>query len=279
MANIFKTAKDALNLYEAITGTNILGDVADINNEFVNNSKDPELQHLDGYIEYGNKNEWIRAFVKEPWGMHNTVGTEGSGKTLLNLKLAEILHRANDMPVFSVNLDTKLPWIDSLLGILVEKYKIEGFERLEGVYLVYHDGKKIKAPKNAVIIIDDAANVLPATSFMKSENQFLKEIAFIVRHLDLTFFINCQNSSSLDKQVIAASKNLFFKRPRMLVSDLERKSVEKLMIQLKDFYTQLSKKQRYEYTYVMNNEGLYTGFFKAGVPADWSAKISKNKSN
>lgn len=214
-----------------------------------------------------SKQEFLSTWKKEPWGINLVVGKSGGGKTALCMRLAEFLNR----PVYAVNM-LKVPgWITP-----VAKLHIEEDDTSYECYFIYPDGHTSPADKGSTVIIDDAANILESNKAFTDANETIKKLAFIARHLDICFLVNCQDSSSLSKQVVGQTRALFFKEPALFQMSMDRDFIGKIIEEkVRPFFDSLRKEERKLYTYVVHQD--FRGVIKTGLAKGWTTAISKNK--
>jgi len=214
-----------------------------------------------------SKQEFLSIFKKEPWGINLVVGKSGGGKTALCVRLAEFLNR----PVYAVNFLKTPEWITP-----IAKLHIEESDTNYDCYFIFPNGNTMPADKGCTIIIDDAANILESNKMYADANETMKKLSFIARHLDICFIINCQDSSSLNKQIISQTRTLFFKEPALFQMSLDRDFIGKLIEEkVRPFFDSLNKSQRKFYTYVVHQD--FRGVIKTGLARGWTSAISKNK--
>jgi len=214
-----------------------------------------------------SKQEFLSILKKEPWGINLVVGKSGGGKTALCMRLAEFLGR----PVYAINM-LKVPnWI-----IPVSKLHIEESDTNYDCYFIYPNGSTAPANKGSTVIIDDAANILESNKMYADQNETMKKLSFIARHLDICFLINVQDASSLNKQVVSQTRALFFKEPALFQFGTDRDFIAKIIEEkVKPFFDSLNKSEKKFYTYVIHQD--FRGIIKTGLAKGWTSSISKNK--
>lgn len=215
------------------------------------------------------KEAFLKNLRKDSWGVHLVIGKSGGGKTALCVRMAEFLNR----PVYSINMLKTPEWIDPLV-------KIRIIEDESGNYIkstfIYPDGNELKADKHCTVIIDDAANVLESSKMYEDVNQTIKKLAFIARHLDIAFFVNVQDSSALNKQVVGQARVAWFKEPALFQFGTDRDFIAKLVEEeVKPFFDSLPKTIRRKYTYVYCSD--FKGTIVTGLAKGWTQSISENK--
>lgn len=214
-----------------------------------------------------SKQEFLSLWKKEPWGINLVIGKSGGGKTALCVRLAEFLNR----PTYAVNM-LKVPgWI-----VPIAKLHIEESDTSYECYFVFPDGSTQPADRGSTVIIDDASNMLESNKMYTDANETIKKLAFIARHLDIAFFVNTQDSSSLNKQVVGQTRALFFKEPALFQMGTDRDFIGKIIEEkVRPFYDSIRKEERRLYTYVVHQE--FRGVIKTGLAKGWTQEISRNK--
>ena len=214
-----------------------------------------------------SKEEFIKIWKKEPWGINLVVGKSGGGKTALCARLAEFLGRT----VYAVNMLKVPAWITP-----VSKLHIEESDTNYACYFIFPNGNTVPADKGCTIIIDDAANILESNKMYADQNETMKKLSFIARHLDICFLINVQDASALNKQVVSQTRALFFKEPALFQFGTDRDFIAKIIEErVKPFFDSLRKEERKLYTYVIHQD--FRGIIKTGLAKGWTSAISRNK--
>lgn len=215
------------------------------------------------------KAEWLKNFKKECWGINLVIGKSGGGKTAFCARIAEFVER----PTFALNMLKTPQWITQINKIKIDENEDGIFT---GAWFIFPDGGEVPAIKHCSVIIDDAANILESNKMYADVNQTLKKLAFIARHLDIAFFVNVQDSSSLNKQVVGQARTACFKEPALFQFGTDRDFIA-MMIEkeIKPFFDNLPKEERKKWTYIYCSD--YKGVIKTGLAKGWTQAISENK--
>lgn len=215
------------------------------------------------------KESFLKNLKKDSWGVHLVIGKSGGGKTALCVRMAEFLNR----PTYAINMLKTPEWIDPLVKIRIHEDENGNYL---GATFIYPDGTELKADKHCTVIIDDAANILESNKMYEDVNSTIKKLAFISRHLDIAFFVNVQDSSSLNKQVVGQARVAWFKEPALFQFGTDRDFIAKLVEEeVKPFFDSLPKTLRKKYTYIYCAD--FKGVIVTGLSKGWSQAISENK--
>lgn len=215
------------------------------------------------------KEEFLRNFKKESWGVSLIIGKSGSGKTALCVRLSEFLNR----PTYALNMLKTPEWIDSITRIRIHEDENGNYQ---GTTFIYPDGTELPAEKHCTVIVDDANNILESNRAFSDVNETLKKLSFIARHLDIAFLCNSQNTSGLSKQVTAQARVLWFKEPGLLQDVMDRDIISRIITEtVKPFFESIPKTIRNKYTYVYSDD--FCGILMIGLAKGWNRSISENK--
>lgn len=217
----------------------------------------------------GNKEVFLKELRKDPFGVHLVIGKTGGGKTALCVRMAEFLGRIDN---FAINMLKTPNWITSLKKLEIEEDEDGNFI---GCFFILNSGVKIPAVKKCTLIVDDASNIFESNKMYNNPNETIKKLTFIARHLDIALFVNTQDSSSLNKQVVGQTKTLFLKEPSLFQFGTDRSYLSDLIEEARVYFNQVPKAKRIHYTYVFSQD--YKGFIQTGLAKGWTKEISTNK--
>ncbi len=216
-----------------------------------------------------SKEKFLRDFKKDCWGVNLVVGKSGSGKTALCTRLSEFVNRIT----YSINMLKTPKWITPLQRIRISE---DDFGNFQECIFVFQNGIETPAEKGCTVIVDDAGNILESNQMYNTPNETMKKLTFIARHLNICFFVNIQDTSSLNKQVVGQSRAIFFKEPALLQFGTERDFIGKMIEdEVRPFFELVPKEQRKFYTYVFSSD--FKGVIKTGLAKGWTKEISQNK--
>lgn len=215
------------------------------------------------------KREFLLNLKKDSWGVHLVIGKSGGGKTALCVRMAEFLNR----PTYAINMLKTPNWITPITKIQIVEDENGNYL---GAYFIFPNGSNVPAEKHSTVVIDDAANILESNKMYEDVNTTIKKLAFIARHLDIAFFVNVQDSSSLNKQVVGQARVAWFKEPALFQFGTDRDFIAKLVEEeVKPFFDSLPKNDRKKYTYVYCAD--FKGVITTGLAKGWTQEISENK--
>ena len=107
---------------------------------------------------------------------------------------------------------------------------------------------------------------------MSSANELLSELILISRHKNINVLFISQNSSNLDINIVRQADYLVFKKPSLLQSNFERKTVKEIYKEITDGFERYKAHKGLAYIYSDD----FKGFIENPLPSFWSMKISKS---
>lgn len=195
----------------------------------------------------------IQKICEQEHGVYMISGPRGSGKSSFSLYLAQEMRR----PTFAVNMPRTLSW--------VRKVDAGDIESL---------------PDRSVIILDDSGLIFSSSDYHAKVSQMLHFLIPIVRHREITLIANTQSTSLVDKYLLDCDA-LFLKRPSMLLMEVERPVVRKLLQRAIDAFgaAGLSIEQEKAHIYGFSDYRFrFEGLLQYPMPEGYTDSISRNKS-
>lgn len=175
------------------------------------------------------------------------IGSRGSGKSALGIKLAENIHAMSSKKIYTMGFDEKsLPsWIRNV-------------------------NKSEEILNDSWVLIDEGGILFSSRKSMSHANQILSELILIARHKGLSILFISQNSSNLDVNILRQADFLMLRQPSLLQLEFERDVVRKLYEKYReDFEKNESVKGL---TLIYSNK--FVGIASNSLPSFWTAKLS-----
>lgn len=209
-------------------------------------------QVIEGTVIQRDGRWLIDQIRAQPSGVFLISGPRGSGKTAWAVSLAQELGRRT----FAVNMPHTLPWIEKIQPDEIEN-----------------------CPASSVIILDDSGMVAGSQDYHTAVNQMLHRLIALTRHVEITLIANTQSTSMLDKYFLDCDC-IFLKRPSMLLMEIERPAIRKLLERCARAFDAVSlsleDEKRFIYAY-SDYRFRWEGLLEYSLPNGYTDRISRNK--
>jgi len=190
-----------------------------------------------------NELDKLMQTIKEKSNIILIIGGRGEGKTALGLKLCEELKESRK--VYVIQLENT------------------PFQKIDNIN---------QAEPNSTVLIDEASLSFDSRRSMSSRNVSLSELIMISRHNSLNLIFIAQNSTSIDKRIVAMSDIVMLKKASFLQEYMERSFIKRFYQMTKPIFDTATSK---DLVYIFSNE--YQGVARFPLPLFWTDKISMNQ--
>ncbi|MFT4309612.1 MAG: zonular occludens toxin domain-containing protein [Candidatus Woesearchaeota archaeon] len=195
----------------------------------------------------GKLDEFEKEFFKNESTIGIIIGSRGSGKSALGMKLSENMYARKKRRVYAMGFEEKtLPsWINNTI-----------------------DTSEIK--NDSLILIDEGGILFSSRKSMSQANKLLSELMLIARHKGLSIIFISQNSSNLDVNILRQADYLMLRHPSLLQLEFERDTVKKLYEEYKGGF----EKRKDDKGLTLVYSGQFIGFASNSLPSFWTKKMS-----
>jgi hypothetical protein len=197
----------------------------------------------------GDYENWLSKIYSSDSQIGIVIGARGSGKTAFGIKLLENLYSKKKKNCFSMGFNEKeLPfWIKNV--------------------------KEISEIENdSFVLIDEGGILFNSRSSMSNANKLLSKLIMIARHKNITIIFISQNSSNLEINILRQADFLILKPSSLLQKEFERKIIQKIYEESKDYFEKYSRYLGTTYIY----SGKFKGFVSNPLPSFWKENLSKS---
>jgi len=213
-------------------------------------SKYDELKVVDTIK--GDYETWKKKLLTSESQIGIILGSRGSGKTAVGVRLLENIYSKNHSKCFAMGF--KKEEMPSWIKVVEDTSQIEN---------------------NSYVLIDEGGILFSSRSSMSKMNKLLSSLILISRHKNINIIFISQNSSNLEVNVLRQADFLILKPSSLLQKDFERKIVQKIYLEKeKDFKKYKNEKG---ISYIHSEE--FCGFVKNSLPSFWKETISKSFKN
>jgi hypothetical protein len=181
------------------------------------------------------------------------IGMRGGGKTALGMILCEYVHDTTEIPVYILNFPKEKQ------NLLPEWFHYEDDIR--------------NVPKNAFILMDEAATKYHAVKWHMSYKLFMQKVLGVSRQRDQSIIFITHHTRKFAVNLLAEADNLFCKEPSMFHVKFERPEMRMLLREVEESYGNVSEEHRKAYTYMFSKK--YVGMIIARLPTFWSDDLSE----
>lgn len=197
----------------------------------------------------GNFDAFEKNLSKSDSTIGIVLGSRGSGKSAVALKIFENLYNKTNMKLYSMGFKSEeMPsWIENVDSI-----------------------GKIK--NNSHILIDEGGILFNSRKSMSSANNLLSELILVARHKNLSILFISQNSSNLEINILRQADYLILKRSSLLQKSFERKIIMDLYKKTDEDFKKLKEDKGLAYIHSDN----FQGFISNSLPSFWNTSISKS---
>ena len=197
----------------------------------------------------GDYEKWLSKIYSSDSQIGIIIGSRGSGKTAFGIKLLENLYSKKKKKCFSMGFNEKeLPfWIKNV--------------------------KEISEIENdSFVLIDEGGILFSSRSSMSNANKLLSQLMMIARHKNITILFISQNSSNLEINILRQADFLILKPSSLLQKEFERKIIQKIYQESKDYFEKYNRDLGATYVY----SGQFKGFVSNPLPSFWKENLSKS---
>lgn len=128
--------------------------------------------------------------------IHLVTGRPGTGKTVLDLSLADRLHKETGKPVYVVMME-----------------RDKAIESYEDMPEYIHTLRGINFPLDSIIVGDDWQRIVHARRGMADINVLIDQMFATHRHDNIDFLIDSQTASSVDRNNVLRTNYRWYKNP------------------------------------------------------------------
>ncbi|MDO8553338.1 MAG: zonular occludens toxin domain-containing protein [Candidatus Micrarchaeota archaeon] len=181
------------------------------------------------------------------------LGSRGSGKSALGMRILENIYAREGKPVFAMGfLEESLPkWIKNVNEIG-------------------------DVQNGAFVLIDEGGILFSSRGSMTNANKILSEFILIARHKDLSVLFISQNSANLEVNAIRQADYLLLRKSSLLQKDFERKKIKEVYLEAETSFNEFTLSEN-KLTYVYSD--MFRGYIKNSLPSFWNEKTSKSFKN
>lgn len=182
----------------------------------------------------------IQKIVRKPGGVILILGARDTGKTVLSLRLAEIINK----PIYCIWPEQNPP---------------------KGVISITTSEIDSLPPNGSTLLLDDIPVTMSSRDYHRRFSQTVERLIPVVRHKRQMHLIFSSQASSMADRYVLDADLVFLKRANKLLGSLERPAVIKLYRQVSPLFDQMSERQQQRHVFIYSQN--FTGIARVGWPS------------
>lgn len=188
------------------------------------------------------------------------LGRRGSGKTAKAYSLATALHNRRNTPVYCFK-----PKNVFLPSYFKNMRRLDSKNSNKALWLPSH---------NSILLLDDAHLKAHAREWFDDFNIMLDKLQTLARHRNIDIYYTTQQTSRIDKNIIAGVDYLVFSEPSILAPEFERKEIRSLTEEAAEKFKGLTQKEAWQTAFIVTHRRKFV-LKDVKLPYYWSEGLSK----
>jgi|GEM_PF-3760219 len=187
------------------------------------------------------------------------IGHKGGGKSAFGYALMEYYHKKYGLKAYLVNVS----------GRPIPPNKIIALPKWISVV-----NNPTDATNNSVILIDEAYMRFHARRTARAEAPIMDALLELSRQKSQTYIYVTQNTSKIDKNIIASIDAIFVKPTNEFRISFERPELRVITTKAFKLFKKIPESDRKRHVYVFSVNPEYEGMKTNGLPSFWSDELS-----